>query len=146
MTARPGKINSPTELTHELLMLVSRLNHDEIPDDFCRPVRDVHTRLNELARRYNLNRRDDCTIDATLSHGDHVDTVRVRQIISHGFSVLTRKWVKEGEIVELRLPTANNDVFSCAVIACRRGARPDDTDTQFFLLLTTLAGPLTGLQ
>ena len=146
MTARPGKINSPTELTHELLMLVSRLNHDDIPDEFCRPVREVHIRLNELARRHNVNRREDRFFDAELAHGDNAHTVRVRQLISHGFSVLSSEWVKEGEIVELRFPSASTEVFSCAVISCRRGSRPGDNDTHFFLLLTTLSGPLDGLQ
>jgi hypothetical protein len=146
VTARPGKINSVKELTHELFMLVSRLNNDDIPDEFCRPVRETHARLNELARRQSVNRREDRFFDAELVSGDNRYPVRVRQLISHGFSVVSTEWIKEGEIIELRFPSTATETFSCAVIKCRRGSRPDDNGAQFFLLLTTLSGPLNGFQ
>ncbi|MGI9304638.1 MAG: hypothetical protein ACR2RB_18320 [Gammaproteobacteria bacterium] len=137
----PGKINTVTELSEELHMVVSRLNYDALPEEFCRTVRNTQIHLSELVMRRQIERRQPHHLigNGAITIGDKVHDVVVRQVLYHGFSVISTFWVKEGEVLSLRLP--QDDVtreYPCAVVGCRRGGRPDDNGTAYYLMLEKL--------
>ena len=141
MAEIPGKINSVTALSEDVHMLVSRLNCDEIPEAFCRGVRNTQNQLSELVMREHIERRHLHPLleNGAITMGDKSHPVDVHHTLNHGFSVISTVWVKEGEVLSLRLnQDALNREFTCAVVGCRRGGRADDTGHEYYLMLEKL--------